>query len=120
MLESLLSYSKLERLYISTGIEVANAFKYLELYFNLGEEKSIHGFEKLIKKWGRLEREYVRRGFKTISFDAFVNYAENKKLLDTMMERKYAEDENPIFYAEHFREIVERLTMEWAFVEAQS
>jgi hypothetical protein len=58
---------------------------------------------RLLRRWGRREREYARRGYRTISLDAFIDSGGWGEPIDHLAGQKRVEGEHPIFHAEIYR-----------------
>ena len=86
-----LSDKKLEEKYLSIGYWVGGALS----YSHLGKPM---GIRSKIRKLSRLEKEYSRRGYRTISIDDFISYGGFEKDINCLVGNKRDTDENPILY----------------------
>lgn len=86
---------KLEEKYIEAGGAFGDAVSYIYM----GE---CIGFEDLLGKWEDLEKEYAKRGFKTVTLDEFVSFGGYGKKIETLGKPR-REDEKPVFHAELYR-----------------
>ncbi len=62
-----LSDKKVEKYYVEAGA----VFGYAVSYLYMGE---CFGFKRLFRKWADWEAEYARRGYQTLSIDAFIQH----------------------------------------------
>ena len=115
MFKRLLPDKLVNRLYVNSGIDVATSSNYLGLYFILEEGEAVRAFERSIRKWEKWEKEYARRGYKTVSFDEFVSSMTDGKSLDNLLGKKHEENEEPIFHSVNFRKSYESSSFRWAF-----
>ncbi|MEK7608327.1 MAG: hypothetical protein AAB495_02005 [Patescibacteria group bacterium] len=69
-------------------------------------------FDRWIKKLAKWEREYVRRGYRTISMSDFQSYGGYGVSLDGKVRAKRDVDEEPIFHAGELLRIVGKLFRE--------
>ena len=95
-LRRLLPDSFAERKYVQAGSEFGEAVSYL----HFGE--SI-GFEMLLQRWEDWEREYARRGYRTISLDRFIEFGGYNKPVDDVKGIKRKRDEPQKLHAEIYR-----------------
>ncbi|MEK9180000.1 MAG: hypothetical protein AAB897_01130 [Patescibacteria group bacterium] len=93
---SLLSDKTLQKRYVHAG----SIFGYAVSYIYMGE---CVGFKKLLRRWTRWEKEYARRGYRTLPLDAFVDCGGRGTPLNGLGIRREA-DENPIFHAKIYRQ----------------
>lgn len=61
------------------------------------------GFKRMLKSWARWEREYARRGYRTLILDAFVDSGGYGMALDGLGTKRGV-DELPIFHAQIYAE----------------
>lgn len=81
--------------YVNAGADFGDAVS----YDFLGE---CVGFDKLFKRWAGWEREYARRGYRTISLDAFIGFGGYGEPIDNLVGVKREEGEEPIYHADHY------------------
>lgn len=62
------------------------------------------GFREMFESWAFWEREYTRRGFVTLSVDAFVDAGGWGHSLDGLLGKWRLVNEYPIYHAERYRE----------------
>lgn len=62
------------------------------------------GFDKLFRKWEKLEKEYINRGYRAISLDSFVEHGGYGEEIDHLYLVKRAPDEKPFYHAKIYRE----------------
>lgn len=89
-----LPYRIIEHYYLKTGKDFGDAASYLVV---MGP---CIGFKKIMRRWGRWEREYSRRGYRTIPLDEFVDmggYGGHVHKEDLEVNRR--EGEKPILHA---------------------
>ncbi len=91
-----LSDEAVERRYVDAGSIFGAAVSYLYM----GE---CSGFKRLLSKWEKWENEYVRRGFRTLSIDAFIDRGGYGVALEGLGEKRN-ELEEPVFHARIYRE----------------
>lgn len=94
--KKLLSDKIVEKKYISAGEVFGDAVSYLYM----GE---CIGFEKLFRRWAAWEKEYARRGYRTISLDHFVDAGGWGKSLDTYLGQKLNDGDESVLHAEIYR-----------------
>jgi|ETNmetMinimDraft_2_1059921.scaffolds.fasta_scaffold47800_2 hypothetical protein len=87
-------YTILELEYAAAGTNFANAV-------DLGIEKG-NGFESMLNSWSSLEKEYSRRGYRTISLNEFLN-VECRTSLDNLLGIKRTSGEPRILHAEQYK-----------------
>lgn len=90
-----LSDKRLEKRYVKAGDLFGDTVSYIYM------GKCV-GFDQLLKKWAKLEKEYAKRGYKTLSLASFVaygGYGVELKGLGVKREK----DEEPILHAEIYR-----------------
>ena len=85
-----------EGFYLTSGTDFGEAVSDIEL----GE---CTGFEKMLEKWASWEKEYARRGFKTISLDKFIEQNYDNHSADKLSRIKRDKNEAPIFHAELYK-----------------
>ncbi len=92
----LLSDEAVENRYVDAGSIFGTAVSYI----CYGE---CYGFAGLLRKWEKWEKEYARRGFRTLSLDTFINHDGYGSPLKGLGE-KLEDDELPVFHAKIYRE----------------
>lgn len=85
---------QVEKRYVAAGATVGDALSY-------GFMGKCVGFDSFVKKWNRWEKEYARRGYRTIIIDAFVSYGGYGKSLKGLGVKRN-DGEKPIFHSERF------------------
>ncbi len=91
MFERLLSDAQVEKRYVATGAAVGNALS----YWFMGE---CAGFQRMRARWEKWEREYARRGYRTISTEDFMLHGGyGSSLMPIGMKRDA--NEKPLLYA---------------------
>ena len=91
-----LSDDDVEKEYIRSGARFGDMVSYI----NMGE---CSGFKRALRRWTRWENEYARRGYRTLSVDAFWGYGGyGIPLVGLRLKRE--SKEAPIFHAELYRE----------------
>tara|TARA_Y100000310_G_C20658232_1_gene803173 strand:+ start:966 stop:1283 length:318 start_codon:yes stop_codon:yes gene_type:complete len=60
-------------------------------------------FKKRLRRWESWEKEYSRRGFRTVSLDKFLD-SKDRSALDKFVNIKRLEKESPISHAGLYRE----------------
>lgn len=95
--DSVLLNPRTEKKYIKAGANFGFAVSLLYM----GE---CTGFKQRLEEWSRLEKEYVRQGFRTVSLDEFVRLGGYGKPIDELIGEKLEQDEEPIFHAEIYEE----------------
>ncbi|MDD3263292.1 MAG: hypothetical protein PHT94_00165, partial [Candidatus Nanoarchaeia archaeon] len=96
-LKKLLPYSIIEKAYVNSGFNFANAVNYI--FF--GECLS---FESLLTKWESWEKEYQNRGYRTISIDDFLECLPAKKNIESLLREKIEGNEISVLHSEIYRE----------------
>lgn len=96
MIERFLSDKQVEKRYAEAGRVFGDAVSYIYM----GE---CVGFEGLLAKWAKWEKEYAKRGYRTIPIDDFIEYGGYGKSL-TGLGMRWEQNEEPIFHAEIYRE----------------
>ena len=86
-----------EKKYIRAGSAFGDAVSYLYI----GE---CRGFEKLLDNWDFYEKEYSRRGYRTVSLDSFVELGGYGKNIADLLRNKRSEDEEAVFHAKIYRD----------------
>ncbi len=84
--------------YVRAGSRFGDAVSYLYM----GE---CIEFRKLLDRWDAWEQEYVCRGFRTISLDAFIGHGGYGKSIDHLIEQRRGESESPVFHAQLYRDV---------------
>jgi len=93
--KKMLADKSVEKRYVAAGAEFGEAIS----YSYLGEPV---GLWMLLDLWQSWEKEYARRGYRTISMDEFVKHGGWGKPLKGLG-KKRGRDERPISYAEMYR-----------------
>jgi hypothetical protein len=98
LFRKLLSDKQVEDAYVQSGANFGDAVS----YSYMGEP---YGIKTLLNIWARWEREYSRRGYKTISLDDFIVMG-GYDLTDLKDKRgiKRRENEKPVLHAELYRQ----------------
>lgn len=94
--KAILSDNRVEKSYINAGAAFGDALS----YSGMG---SIVGFDEMLDSWARWEKEYVQRGYKTISVDAFINFGGYGVSIDHLVGQKRTENESPRFHADIYK-----------------
>jgi len=97
LIKKLLRDSTVEKKYVKSGAIFGDVVSYLPM----GE---CIGFEGLLKNWENWEKEYARRGYRTVSLDRFVNLGGYNKSIDDVIGQKRELEEESIFHAKIYRE----------------
>lgn len=92
-----LSNDTVETRYVKAGAVFGDAVSYLYL----GE---CIGFKKLLNTWAEWEKEYARRGYRTVSLDRFVELGGYGKPIDDVLGQQREPNEKPTLHAETYRE----------------
>lgn len=87
------------RRYLYTGGNFGDAVSYAPV---LGE---CVGFEELLNRWAKWEKEYAERGYRTVSLDDFIEYGGYGKPIDKLVGVKRQENEDPVLHAETYRRV---------------
>ncbi len=95
-LKELLSDSSVEKKYVAAGALFGGDVSYIYM----GECMC---FEGHLDKWGEWEKEYSRRGYRTISLDKFIDLGGYNKPINNFIGQKREQGEEPIFHAELYR-----------------
>jgi len=88
---------QVEKAYLEAGRVFGDAVSYIYM----GE---CIGFSKLLDEWSKREKEYVDRGYRTISLDAFVQYGGYGKKIENLNEVR-DKGEDPIFHSEIYQKM---------------
>lgn len=96
MFKRFLSDRKVKESYLDAGNLVGAAVS----YSYMGEPI---GFKRMVRRWESWEREYVRRGYRTISLDEFIESGGYGKPLPNLGTKR-EEGEEPVFHAQLYRE----------------
>jgi len=96
LLMKLLPDSTVEKKYIQAGRDFGDMISYSFMGDDLNERW-------LLQKWARWEKEYARRGFRTIGIDAFIDVGGYGKLLPNITGQKCEEGEEPVLHAQIYR-----------------
>ncbi len=83
--------------YVRAGSDFGDAVSYIYM----GE---CVGFKRKRACWCRWEKEYARRGYRTISLDAFIECGGYGAPLQNLGARREA-NETPVYHAEIYREL---------------
>lgn len=97
LLRNLMSDKSVEKKYVQTGSAFGDAVSYIYM----GE---CVGFESMLNSWADWEKEYVRRGYRTVSLDDFIELGGYGKNIDNLLRQKRNANEEPILHAEIYRE----------------
>ncbi len=97
LLMRFLSDSMVEKIYTNAGFIFGDAVSYS--YF--GESANM---EQLLKTWEKWENEYALRGFRTVSLDRFVDFADIEQPICDVLGQKRAKEETPIYHAKIYKE----------------
>lgn len=85
---------KVEMNYVKAGILFAKAILINCIEFEL---------EKNLNLWEKWEEEYSKRGYKTISMEDFFEISKQEEKLYTLLNKRRAEGEEPIFHSKNFK-----------------
>lgn len=85
---------QVEKRYVAAGATVGDALSY-------GYMGKCVGFDSFVKKFNRWEKEYARRGYKTITCEDFEKYGGYGIPLKGLGIKR-DESEKPIFHSERF------------------
>ena len=96
-LRRFMSDKKVEQKYVGVGAQFGSAVSYIYM----GE---CVGFESMLNRWADWEKEYVNRGYKTLSLDDFVELGGYGKSIESLLSQKLGECEKPIFHAQIYRD----------------
>lgn len=94
MIEKWMHNKMLEKRYVNAGIAVGNAVK----ISHTNKIKCV-GFDKLFKRWKRLEAEYAKRGYRTISLVDFMEFGRRITKIDTLFHIWRHQNEDAILHA---------------------
>jgi hypothetical protein len=101
ILEDFLPKGIIQRLADSTVtkryVEVGGAFGDAVSYTYLGE---CVGFKSMLEKWAFWEREYARRGYRTVSVDDLIGFGGYGARIDHLLGKR---EKNPSLHAEIYR-----------------
>lgn len=97
MFKEFLSDAWVEKRYARSGSRFGDAVSYLYM----GE---CVGFEGLLTTWESWEREYSRRGFRTLSVDALIDHGGYGIELQGLGQQRDAGEE-PVLHAARYREL---------------
>lgn len=92
MFERFLSDHQVEQRYVNAGARAGNAISCIPI-----AGKSMN-FKALVRSWVRWEKEYARRGYRTISTNSFVSYGGYARPIVGLGEKR-DKNETPIFHA---------------------
>lgn len=93
-----MSDSMVQIKYVAAGTDFGNAASYVPV---MGE---CEGFEGLLDAWDSWEREYVRRGFRTINLDILIGVGGySREFPEGVLGEKRKDNESPVFHAQHYR-----------------
>lgn len=91
-----LSDKSVENKIVRAGTEFGDAVSYIYM----GE---CVGFKKMLRRWTRWETEYARRGYRTISLDAFIECGGYNTPIEGLGVKRN-EHETPRFHAQIYKE----------------
>lgn len=98
-----LSDNQVASRYVCAGSHVGSVVNYFYreegMGFSMGR---CSGFEELLDRWDGWEQEYARRGFRTISLDAFVEYGGQGFPINHFVGQRRYENESPVFHAQMY------------------
>ena len=87
-----MSDSQVQKFYVDIGSWVGDAVS----YSYLGE---VFGMKRKVNQWTKMEAEYAKRGFRTVSLDRFVKLGGYGIPIDDIIGKKREEGEEAIFHA---------------------
>jgi hypothetical protein len=96
-LKRILTDRTVERKYVHAGAE----FGFDVSYIYMGE--SI-GFESRLNKWANWEKEYAKRGFRTVPLDDFIELGGYGRSIASLVGIKRDENEEPVYHAQIYRD----------------
>ncbi len=96
IVERLLTDKQVEKRYVRAG----SSFGFAVSLIYMGE---CADFAKRLKRWERWETEYARRGFRTLSIDAFIDNGGYGAPLKDLGEKR-VKGEKQVFHAKVYRE----------------
>jgi len=76
--------------------------KFGELIKNSPSPNNESCFEKLLNNWGVWEKEYAKRGYRTINLDRLTEYKIYEKPLNDVLRQKRELNENIILYSKKY------------------
>jgi hypothetical protein len=94
----LLDDKSVQKEYLNAGSCFGDAASYV---FSMGE---CVGFDALLERWAKWEKEYAKRGYRTISIDDFILRGGHNKDISNVIGAKRGVDEKEVFHAERYRE----------------
>lgn len=97
-LRKFLSDKSVEKRYASSGAEFGCSASDVA---TMGE---CMGFENLLNDWAKWEQEYVKRGYKTVSVDDFIELGGYGRNINNLLGIKRNADEKPVLHAELYRQ----------------
>ena len=92
-----LSNQKLEQKYLEAGKSFGDAVSYLYM----GE---CIEFKEMLDKLAEYEKEYAKRGYKTISIDDFVKFGGYGEPINHLLGKKLEANEAPRYHSEIYRD----------------
>ncbi|MDP3963343.1 MAG: hypothetical protein Q8Q39_02495 [bacterium] len=92
----ILSDATIQKRYVRVG----GAFGGAVSYSYMGE---CVGFKRMLNRWARWEAEYIRRGYRAISLDDFIDYGGYGKELGELAGARRSKGEEPVLHAEIYR-----------------
>ncbi len=96
MFERWFSDKFVARRYVVVGATIGDALSYCYIGIPVG-------FVVMHKRWEKWEKEYARRGYRTISLDDFIEYGGYDESLKNILVKRNS-DEQPVFHATIYRE----------------
>lgn len=99
MFERFLTDKQVEKRYIKAGEIFGDALSY-------GFMGECSGFKRMLAKWEKWEAEYIKRGYRTLPIDDFIDYGGYGVPLPLKdIWKKRDKNEKPIFHAKTYRDI---------------
>lgn len=98
LFRKLLTDNFVQKRYVNAGSNFGDAVS----YSYMGE---CVDFEFLLNKWAEWEKEYSRRGYRTVSIDDFVQLGGYGESINHLLRKKREQDEEPVIHAEIYRQI---------------
>ncbi|RJQ22264.1 hypothetical protein C4580_00975 [Candidatus Woesearchaeota archaeon] len=87
--------STVQEKYLQAGEQVSDALSYMYA-------GDVVGFDQMVEEWKSWEKEYARRGYRTISLDKFNAALGSREALSGLIGKTRDEGEQPILHAERF------------------
>lgn len=97
-IKRILPYSLVERRYLRAGSEFGDAVSCIYM----GE---CIGFKSLLNKLADWEREYARRGYRTVSINDFEKAGGWGASIDHLLGQKREQGEEPVFHAQIYKNV---------------